>query len=207
MFTRCYRCISDRCKESWLVNNIKNEKILEAAIKLLAEHGAGVPTAKIAQEAAVSNGTLFNYYPTKQALLDGVYLSIKQEVSTQVINQAAKEIKHTKDLILYLWRQYISWAMANLIKQQVASLLRASFAISDEAKASVDEIFSFINTKLEEAQNQQIIRNMPTEFLCEIAVAQMLATVQHARINHFTKQQLNQLIGQSFEVYWNGIKT
>ena len=53
-----------------MVNNIKNEKILEAAIKLLAEQGAGVPTAKIAQEAAVSNGTLFNYYPTKQALLD-----------------------------------------------------------------------------------------------------------------------------------------
>jgi len=189
------------------INNIKNEKILEAAIKLLAEHGTAVATAKIAQQAAVSNGTLFNYYPTKQALLDGVYLSIKKEVSTQVINQIAKETKHIKDLILYLWQQYISWAMANSLKQQVASLLRASRVISDEARASVDEIFSFINIKLEEAQNKQIIRNMPTEFLCEIAVAQMLATVQHARVNHFNQQQLNQLIQQSFEVYWNGIKT
>ena len=189
------------------INNIKNEKILEAAIKLLAEHGTAVATAKIAQQAAVSNGTLFNYYPTKQALLDGVYLSIKKEVSTQVINQIAKETKYIKDLILYLWQQYISWAMANSLKQQVASLLRASRVISDEARASVDEIFSFINIKLEEAQNKQIIRNMPTEFLCEIAVAQMLATVQHARVNHFNQQQLNQLIQQSFKVYWNGIKT
>jgi AcrR family transcriptional regulator len=189
------------------VNIIKNEKILEAAIRLLAEKGTAVPTAKIAQQAAVSNGTLFNYYPTKQALLDGVYLSIKQEVSTHVINQVAKETKHIKDFILYLWQQYISWAMANLLKQQVASLLRASFAISDETRASVDEIFSFINIKLEEAQNKQIIREMPTEFLCEIAVAQMLATIQHARINNFTQQQLSQLIQQSFEVYWNGIKT
>ena len=190
-----------------MVNNIKNEKILEAAIKLLAEQGAGVPTAKIAQEAAVSNGTLFNYYPTKQALLDGVYLSIKKEVSTQVINQVAKETKDIKDLILYLWQQYISWAMANLLKQQVASLLRASFAISDEVRASIDKIFSFINIKLEEAQKKQLIREMPTEFLCEIAVAQMLATIQHARVKHFSQSQLNQLIQQSFEVYWNGIKT
>ena len=174
---------------------------------MLAEHGTAVATAKIAQQAAVSNGTLFNYYPTKQALLDGVYLSIKKEVSTQVINQIAKETKYIKDLILYLWQQYISWAMANSLKQQVASLLRASRVISDEARASVDEIFSFINIKLEEAQNKQIIRNMPTEFLCEIAVAQMLATVQHARVNHFNQQQLNQLIQQSFKVYWNGIKT
>jgi AcrR family transcriptional regulator len=189
------------------INNIKNEKILEAAIKLLSVHGTSVPTAKIAQQAAVSNGTLFNYYPTKQALLDGVYLSIKKEVSTQVINQVAKETKDIKDLILYLWQQYISWAMANLLKQQVASLLRASFAISDEAKASVDEIFGFINIKLEEAQNKQIIRDMPTEFLCEIAVAQILATIQHARINNLTQQQLSQLIQQSFEVYWKGIKT
>jgi len=189
------------------VNVIKNEKIIKAAIKLLAEQGTAVPTAKIAQQAAVSNGTLFNYYPTKQALLDGVYLSIKKEVSTQVINQVAKETKHIKDLILYLWQQYISWAMANLLKQQVASLLRASLAISDEVRTSVDEIFSFINIKLEEAQNKQIIRDMPTEFLCEIAVAQMLATVQHARANHFNQQQLSQLIQQSFDVYWNGIKT
>jgi hypothetical protein len=38
-------------------------------------------------------------------------------------------------------------------------------------------------------------------------VAQMLATIQHAKINDFTRQQLSQLIQQSFEVYWNGIKT
>ena len=48
---------------------------------------------------------------------------------------------------------------------------------------------------------------MPTEFLCEIAVAQILATIQHARINNLTQQQLSQLIQQSFEVYWEGIKT
>jgi AcrR family transcriptional regulator len=189
------------------INNIKNEKILEAAIKLLSVHGTSVPTAKIAQQAAVSNGTLFNYYPTKKALLDGVYLSIKKEVSAHVINQVARETKHIEDLVLYLWQQYISWAMANTLKQQVASLLRGSFAISDEARASVDEIFSFINIKLEEAQNKQIIRDMPTEFLCEIAVAQILATIQHARINNLTQQQLSQLIQQSFEVYWKGIKT
>ena len=189
------------------INNIKNEKILEAAIKLLSVQGTSVPTAKIAQQAAVSNGTLFNYYPTKKALLDGVYLSIKKEVSAHVINQVARETKHIEDLVLYLWQQYISWAMANTLKQQVASLLRGSFAISDEARASADEIFSFINIKLEEAQNKQIIRDMPTEFLCEIAVAQILATIQHARINNLTQQQLSQLIQQSFEVYWKGIKT
>jgi AcrR family transcriptional regulator len=98
-----------------LVDNIKNAKIIEAAIKLLAEQGAAVATAKIAQQAAVSNGTLFNYYPTKQALLDGVYLSIKKEVSTHVINQVAKETKHIKDLILLLWQQFISWAMATQV--------------------------------------------------------------------------------------------
>jgi AcrR family transcriptional regulator len=189
------------------INNIKNESILEAAIKLLSVHGTSVPTAKIAQQAAVSNGTLFNYYPTKQALLDGVYLSIKKEVSTHVINPVAKETKHIKDLILLLWQQFISWAMANPLKQQVASLLSSSLAISDEVKVLVDDIFRFINIKLKEAQNKQIIRDMPTEFLCEIAVAQMQATIQHARVNDFSQQKLSQLIQQSFEVYWNGIKT
>ncbi|MGK0306419.1 MAG: putative FlaG/YvyC family protein, partial [Gammaproteobacteria bacterium] len=92
-------------------------------------------------------------------------------------------------------------------KQQVASLLRSSLAISDEVRALVDDIFRFINIKLKEAQNKQIIRDIPTEFLCEIAVAQMQATIQHARVNDFSQQQLSQLVQQSFEVYWNGIKT
>ena len=173
----------------------------------MSVHGASVPTSKIAQQAAVSNGTLFNYYPTKKALLDGVYLSIKKEVSMHVINQVARETKHIEDLVLYLWQRYISWAMANTLKQKVASLLRASFAISDEARTSVDEIFGFINIKLEEAQNEHIIRDMPTEFLCEIAVAQMQATIQHARMNNLTQPQLSRLIQQSFDVYWKGIKT
>lgn len=190
-----------------MVNNIKNGKILEAAIKLLAQQGSGVPTAKIAQEAEVSNGTLFNYYPTKQMLLDEVYFSIKKEISIHVINQTAKDITNISDLILFLWRQYISWAMTNPLKQQVASLLRTSLAISNEARVSVDEIFRFINIKLEEAQLKQIIRDMPTEFLCEIAGAQMQATIQHARDNNSNQQQLNRLIQQSFEVFWNGIKT
>ncbi len=173
----------------------------------MSVHGASVPTSKIAQQAAVSNGTLFNYYPTKKALLDGVYLSIKKEVSMHVINQVARETKHIEDLVLYLWQRYISWAMANTLKQKVASLLRASFAISDEARTSVDEIFGFINIKLEEAQNEHIIRDIPTEFLCEIAVAQMQATIQHARMNNLTQPQLSRLIQQSFDVYWKGIKT
>lgn len=190
-----------------MLNHIKNDKILEAAINLLAEHGTAIATAKIAQAAGVSNGTLFNYYPTKQALLDGVYLSIKKEVSSQVINPNARSIVDINELVLYLWQQYILWAMANPLKQQVVNLLRSSQVISDQVRVSVDEIFSLINIKLEEAQNKHIIRDMPTQFLCDIAAAQMQVTIQHARVNQFTPLQLSQLIQQSFEVYWNGIKT
>lgn len=60
--------------------NPKHAAIIEAAVALIDREGIAVPTARVAAEAKVSNGTLFNYFSTKQDLIDGVYLALKQEL-------------------------------------------------------------------------------------------------------------------------------
>lgn len=186
--------------------NIKNEQILAAAIRLLVSQGTAVATAKIAKEAGVSNGTLFNFYRTKQDLLDAVYLNIKQEVSDHIVTDAARGITDTRELTLHIWREYILWAIANPVKQQASSLLRSSQVISASAQESVDAIFLFINEHLEQAQRENCIRNLSTAFLCEIAAAQMGATIQHILKNQLSGAAMLALVNQSFEIYWHGIK-
>ena len=48
----------------------KRNAIITAAIKIIAAQGLSAPTAMIAKEAGVSNGTLFTYFGTKADLLN-----------------------------------------------------------------------------------------------------------------------------------------
>ena len=61
--------------------NGKPDHILQTALELFAAEGLAVPTAKIAKKAGVANGTLFNHFPTKQDLIDALYLNNKKEVA------------------------------------------------------------------------------------------------------------------------------
>jgi AcrR family transcriptional regulator len=60
----------------------KKAALLKAALKLFTERGFhGTSTAQISKEAGVATGTLFNYFPTKEDLINGLYFEVKGELS------------------------------------------------------------------------------------------------------------------------------
>lgn len=55
--------------------NEKQQHIIESGLKIFGKKGYGATTtAEVANDANVSVGTLFNYYPTKQDLVNQLYL-------------------------------------------------------------------------------------------------------------------------------------
>ncbi|HWZ36255.1 MAG TPA: TetR/AcrR family transcriptional regulator, partial [Mucilaginibacter sp.] len=58
----------------------KQEQIQATALRLFVTDGFhGTPTAKIAAEAGVANGTLFYHYKTKEELVVALYNNIQNE--------------------------------------------------------------------------------------------------------------------------------
>ena len=105
----------------------KPESILAAALDLFRDEGVHVSTAKIAAAAGVSNGTLFNYFPTKQDLIDGLYVSIKADVA-----EAVGEIDRNEPIevqIRILWERWFRWARANPDANAVINVLDALTAV------------------------------------------------------------------------------
>jgi AcrR family transcriptional regulator len=49
-------------------------KVLEVADRVFTERGTGVSTEEIAREAGVGIGTVFRHFPTKEALLEAVFV-------------------------------------------------------------------------------------------------------------------------------------
>src|SRR5260370_31230796 len=76
----------------------KRSAILEAATRIIVAQGLSAPTAGIAKEAGVANGSLFTYFETKTDLFNQLYLELK----TEMASAAMRSEEHTSELQSHL---------------------------------------------------------------------------------------------------------
>lgn len=58
----------------------KKESIVLAALQLLSERGVhNTPMSAVAKVAGSGMGTIYNYFPTKEVLINEIYVHIKQQ--------------------------------------------------------------------------------------------------------------------------------
>jgi AcrR family transcriptional regulator len=68
------------------------QRILQAARKLFASSGyESSTTREIADAAGIANGTLFNYFPNKEAILAALVTDVTDGMSTDFENQSLEE--------------------------------------------------------------------------------------------------------------------
>lgn len=68
----------------------KRQAILNTALRLFVEQGFhSTSTASIAKHAGVATGTLFHHFSSKSALMDELFLSIKQEFANDIVMHVA----------------------------------------------------------------------------------------------------------------------
>jgi len=182
----------------------KQQQIIEATIRLFAAEGVGVPTAKIAKEAGVSNGTLFNYFETKQALIEGVYLFIRKKMAADIINQLDFELS-MKELFSNVWQSYSLWCWAHSLEHKVINLLISSQILSDDVKKVEDTLWLALHEVVKKGIENKELVAAPHLYLCDIAAGQLNATILHARANKFKKKDLVELVNLGFSIHWNGI--
>lgn len=70
----------------------KREQILQATQQLIFEHGLqSISMSKIAREAGVGMGTIYNYFPTKEALINSLFSAINQALSAAILATPAAD--------------------------------------------------------------------------------------------------------------------
>ena len=75
---------------------------MSAAIRVIASQGLGAPTATIAKEAGVSNGSLFTYFETKADLFNQLYVEIKAEMAAAALDGLPTE-SDIREQTLHMW--------------------------------------------------------------------------------------------------------
>ncbi len=170
-------------------------EILAAALSVFFSDGVGVSTAKIAAAAGVSNGTLFHQFPTKQALIDALYLSIKTDLADAV--GAFDNTDPLERRMRQLWNRLLAWARGNPKAQVVANLLHDSDLVSAEAVTA-----GYATAR---APTEMLVEAQATGLLVDLPLGYLAALIRHHLDEVLAADLDDEQADLAFHVLWNGI--
>src|ERR1700730_11438529 len=111
----------------------KRSAILEAATRIIVMQGLSAPTAGIAKEAGVANGSLFTYFETKTDLFNQLYLELKIEMASAAMKDLPMGAE-PREQLLHLWEHWMNWAVAYPEKRRALAQLGVSDEITPETR-------------------------------------------------------------------------
>jgi AcrR family transcriptional regulator len=179
----------------------KRTAILEAAIRVIVGQGLSAPTAVIASEAGIANGSLFTYFQTKADLYNQLYLELKREmVAASLEGFPAKG--SLKSQVFHFWRNWLYWALHCPEKRRALALLGVSDDITAATRAAVFEGMGPINELFRQAHARGAMKNAP------FALATALGTaLAEAAMDYVVKDpgRADEHCKNGFEAFWRMI--
>src|SRR4051812_15341768 len=122
-------------------------------MKLLIENGVqATPMSMIAKEAGTGMGTIYNYFPTKEDLINAIYLYIKQDeikaAASPFVNESVKkQFEHFYSVL-------IRYMVANPLHFWFMEQFSVSPVITQETRNEGLRVFADYRTILKRGQEQ-----------------------------------------------------
>ncbi len=153
----------------------KRGQILAAAARIFAEQGLSAPTAAIAREAGVANGTLFNCFPTKTDLLNALYRDLKSEMATAALaGMPAKA--DIRERFRHAWTIGLRWTAASPEKRRALAHLSVSPDLTPESLQAGHQAMAGLASLLDESRRNGPMRDAPLPFVAALLGALTDAT-------------------------------
>src|ERR1700689_2199619 len=179
----------------------KRSAILDAATRIMVTQGLSAPTAGIAKEAGVANGSLFTYFETKTDLFNQLYLELKIEMASA----ATKNLRTgagSRDQLWNLWQHWMNWAVSYPEKRRALAQLSVSDEISPETRAAGHKAMAGVAGLLENIRASGPMRKAPMGFVVAI-----LNSVAEATIDFMAQDsgRARQHCTEGFEALWRAV--
>ncbi len=182
----------------------KRTAIIETALKLFTERGFhGTSTAQISKEAGVATGTLFNYFPTKEDLINSLYFEVKGELSRSMGNGIESESSF-QDKLKRLWSNLIKWGIDNQEEFLFVDQFCSSPYITKFTREEVMKEYVFLRNLVNEGIKTGDIKDFSPELTISMFYQGSRAVV-NLILNSDPLQDKNELIEDGFQIIWRGL--
>ena len=180
----------------------KRARLIESAVRLFGSEGIDETTTnRIAREAGVAAGTLFNYFESKDDLIDAAYLSCKKDLAAH-LRHAVSGQGTLRDQLEKAWCVALEWSLKNGEKHDfMAHFSHSPRASRESLKRELHSEFQFLHDSLQSAAGQ--INEVPADFFEVVVQASLQAGVQYLRNQPRRKQAA--AMAASFGFFWRGL--
>nr|WP_233148853.1 TetR/AcrR family transcriptional regulator [Shimwellia pseudoproteus] len=114
--------------------------MLNAATTAVGLAGIGASTAVIARQAGVAEGTLFRYFTNKDALLNALFLHLKQSLGEAMMVGFDPSLDQ-KSCTRHIWNRFVDWGLANPDAHLAMRQLAVSDKITPETFDKVEALY------------------------------------------------------------------
>lgn len=183
----------------------KRERILKAALKLFNQYGFdNTPTARITKEAGVATGTLFNYFKSKEELINFLYLTCKESLNRRLSYGLDQETTYRSKL-KRIYINYIGWSLDHtdefLFFQQFCNASCIGETTRKEGLSKFNSIIALVSEGIE----QEIIKNVNLEYMSNLLMG-ILNANSYYFINNPNLVAEDEFLEASFNFLWDSIK-
>lgn len=180
----------------------KKDAIINAALELLVEKGVhNTPMSEIAKAAGTGMGTIYNYFPNKEILINEIYRGIKDQEEALFLkvdtDQPIKtQFENYLTVIIKFFIQNPSYF--NFLQQ-----LEASPIITEENKIMGRRSVEIVGVLLKNGQKDRIIKNME---ISEILVFIGGGISSYLKLNLNPSEKKKSSLVNHVRMVWDGIK-
>lgn len=180
----------------------KQQALLQAAALAVAEQGVLATTSSIAKRAGVAEGTLFTYFENKDALLQAVYLHLKQGLCDSLMPAYPHEADHRQRLE-HVFQGYVGWGLAYPDGRSAVARLAASGLIAEDTRNQAGEPFLAIYQMLEDAVQQRVLVQAPIAFLSSMIERIADITIEYIGLHPDEAKHYREL---GFGMLWKALR-
>jgi AcrR family transcriptional regulator len=158
----------------------RRNAIMRAATQVIVAQGLSAPTALIAREAGISNGSLFTYFDTKADLFNQLYLELKTEMamaSLAGLAVGAGSEATSREQMFLVWSNWMHWASDYPQKRAVLAQLAVSEDMTPATRQAGHQAMGGLAGLLERVRAGGPMRDAPMGFVVAIMNGVAEATI------------------------------
>lgn len=184
----------------------KQNIILGTALKLFVENGFhGTATSKIAQLAGVANGTLFNYFKTKDELIVTLYHTILAEMDSFLMERMTS-YSISKESFQSLFLGTLFWSLENRVQYQYLLQFNHSPYFQQVAPSILNQEEHPLLVLIQNGVDIVLLKPLPALFIFSLFTAQINGLYNYIIANDLNKEEQFELIQDTFEMLWKMIE-
>ncbi len=181
----------------------KRLAIRNAVIAEVIEGGlAGASVARIAKRAAVSAGTIYLYFPNKEALLQQVYLEIKTDFHAQMMT-ALSDSRPSDVNLRAMWFSMFSYLCAHPNDFLFSEYVGAAQVLDTDSQAEVTRMSAQISEVIGKAIQDGTLAPAPIDSILALLVSPVIYLVRKSIV--MGKPVGRKTLTLTYDMIWKAI--